>query len=79
MKKLRKQPNPKRNRHKSVYRTVEKLLKARELQGIKTYGTSLQPFNGRNAVQDALEEAMDLVVYLTQLKIEMDHVRRRKA
>lgn len=76
--KLKKQPQPKKSKAKSVYRTVEKLLKARELQGIKTYGVSLQPHNGRCAITDALEEAMDLVVYLTQLKIELDHGKRRK-
>lgn len=71
-KRLKKQPSPQKSAHPSVYRTVEKLLKDREKQGIKTYGMSLQPFNGRDALQDALEEAMDLVVYLTQVKIERD-------
>jgi len=32
--------------------------------GIKRYGTALQPFNGRNMLQDAYEEALDLAIYL---------------
>lgn len=38
--------------------------------GIKRYGTPLQPNNGRNALQDAYEEALDLAMYLKQLLVE---------
>ncbi len=41
-------------------------LKARREQGIATYGTTLQPRNGRDALEDALAEALDLAQYLTQ-------------
>jgi hypothetical protein len=51
---------------------VEDLLK-REAIGIKTYGSSLQSHNGRNALQDAYEEALDLAVYLKQKIIEMEN------
>ena len=40
------------------------------LNGIQKYGTSLQPFNGRNAVQDAVEENMDHLAYVEQLAQE---------
>lgn len=38
--------------------------------GRKKYGVGLQPFNGRNCLVDALQEALDLVVYLRQLVYE---------
>jgi hypothetical protein len=36
----------------------------RDATGEKKYGVRLQPFNGRNFVQDAYEEALDSIVYL---------------
>ena len=34
--------------------------------GRRKYGTFLQPFNGRDALVDAYQEALDLCVYLRQ-------------
>jgi len=34
--------------------------------GVKKYGTKLKTFNGRNALWDAYQEALDLVMYLRQ-------------
>lgn len=48
------------------------LLERREIRGIATYGTTLQTFNGRDAIQDALEEAIDLWQYLVQIRMERD-------
>lgn len=45
--------------------------KKRNEFGIAKYGTPLQPFNGRDALQDAYEEALDLVAYLQQYKYEV--------
>ena len=45
-------------------------LKQREQMSIETYGQTLKAFNGRDAVQDALEEALDLSQYLLQAKVE---------
>ncbi len=42
----------------------------RHRKGMETYGVPLQPFNGRDAVLDAYEEALDLVVYAKQMEIE---------
>lgn len=39
---------------------------ARRAFGIAKYGTPLQRENGRNYTRDALEEALDLAVYLRQ-------------
>jgi len=35
--------------------------------GIERYGTPLQPFNGRDTLRDAYEEALDLAVYLRSM------------
>ncbi|MFH8483150.1 hypothetical protein [Streptomyces sp. NPDC018055] len=48
---------------------IKHIEKRREL-GIQRYGTPLQTFNGRNAVRDALEEALDLATYLMQVEME---------
>lgn len=41
-------------------------MHARDDLGRARYGTPLQPHNGRDALQDAYEEALDLCVYLRQ-------------
>ncbi|HET8689283.1 MAG TPA: hypothetical protein VFM18_21945 [Methanosarcina sp.] len=48
-------------------------VKSRNEFGIKKYGIPLQPFNGRNALQDAYEEVLDLVAYVRQVKYERDN------
>ena len=39
----------------------------RSLAGARKYGVGLQPFNGRDAVQDAIEESLDHIAYTEQL------------
>jgi hypothetical protein len=48
-------------------------MKDRDVTGAAKYGTRLQPFNGRDSLVDAYQEALDLVVYLRQ-RIEEDGV-----
>jgi hypothetical protein len=45
-------------------------VKARLALGIRKYGTPLQSHNGRDAAQDAWEEAIDLLAYLYQMHME---------
>jgi hypothetical protein len=45
-------------------------IKARMAVGIQTYGTYLRPHNGRNALLDAYQEALDLACYLKQRLVE---------
>jgi len=52
-------------------------MEARREMGLRKYGTVLQPNNGRNALVDAYQEALDLVVYLRQ-KIEEEKIRDEK-
>jgi hypothetical protein len=48
------------------------LLEQRQERGIAKYGTPLQTHNGRDALWDALEEAIDLAQYLMQAIMERD-------
>lgn len=54
----------------SVQDALIELVSQRRDLGVKRYGQQLQTFNGRDALQDALEEAVDLASYLTQLRME---------
>lgn len=60
------EPMPAKNNYPAIWDLVVEDIKERDVTGIKTYGTRLQPFNGRNALIDAYQEALDLVVYLRQ-------------
>ena len=55
------------NDHPDIQSQVQADLEARRQVGISRYGTALQPFNGRDTLRDAYEEAMDLTVYLRSL------------
>lgn len=41
-------------------------LQARKAEGTKKYGTCLRANNGRDALLDAYQEALDLCLYLRQ-------------
>jgi hypothetical protein len=45
-------------------------IRERTEHGRRKYGTVLETDNGRDALQDAWEEALDLVTYLTQMRLE---------
>ena len=66
------QPLPVPNDRSSVQGMVRQDLELREQVGIQRYGTPLQAFNGRDALRDAYEEALDLACYLRQLISERD-------
>jgi len=63
-------PTP--NAAPSVQGMVMADLETRLQVGIQRYGTALQPFNGRDALRDAYEEALDLACYLRQAIAERD-------
>ncbi len=50
-------------------------IKTRKEVGKERYGTYLQPFNGRSALWDAYQEALDLCQYLRQLIYEEEHAK----
>lgn len=66
------QPKPKNNELPAVWGLVLSDMSKRDIQGKKIYGTRLQPHNGRDALRDAYEEALDLSVYLRQALYERD-------
>ena len=49
-----------------VWLLVLKDMDERRVHGIEKYGTPVQPFNGRDPLIDAYQEALDLCVYLRQ-------------
>lgn len=59
------EPPPARGRL-DVWPLVIADMKERNEVGTRKYGTPLQTHNGRNALVDAYQEALDLVVYLRQ-------------
>ena len=69
------QPLPVVNDHQDIQTRVIEDIKARREVGIKRYGTALQPHNGRDSLQDAYEEAMDLTMYLKQMLVERSEER----
>ena len=55
---------------KRVFKQLHKDIEARNKKGKLTYGKELFTHDGRNTLQDAYEEALDLVVYLLKMKME---------
>lgn len=64
------QPVPKNNDNPPTWELVVEDMIKRDMAGRGKYGTPLQPFNGRNSLQDAYEEALDLAVYLKNAILE---------
>lgn len=54
---------------------VAGLGRERDALGRKRYGTALQTFNGRDSLVDALQEGLDLLVYLRQYLEENPEVQ----
>lgn len=66
------QPAPTPNAHPAVWPLVMVDMAGRDKLGRERYGTPLQPHNGRDALRDAYEEALDLAVYLRTAIFERD-------
>ena len=53
---------------------IQALLKQRDLQGWSNYGRPMEIHDGRDGLQDSLEEALDLMAYLEKSLQEIpDH------
>ena len=61
---------------KSLWDKVVDDMREREQLGIQRYAVPLAPFNNRDALRDAYEEALDLVVYLKQAIEEREQLMR---
>jgi len=66
------EPMPVVNSHPHVADLVIEDINGRKAFGMKKYGTALQPHNGRDALNDAYQEALDLCKYLRQCIYERD-------
>lgn len=66
------QPPPAHNDKPSIHDLVIADMKARKAMGLAKYGTPLQAGNGRDALMDAYQEALDLCMYLKQAIEERD-------
>ncbi len=60
------QPPPRANEFQPVWELVVEDMRQRDRDGRHKYGVPLQSFNGRDALVDAYQEALDLCVYLRQ-------------
>lgn len=58
------------NGRRPIVDIVRDDLLERKEHGVRKYGQALQAFNGRDPVQDAFEESVDLMLYFKQLLIE---------
>jgi hypothetical protein len=67
------EPPPTISGNPHVWSLVMEDMYDRDATGKQKYGTHLQPFNGRDALIDAYQEALDLVVYLRQAIYERDN------
>lgn len=65
-------PAPIPNNAPSIHDLVIADIRARKELGKQRYGTILQAGNGRDALLDAYEEALDLAAYLRQAIAERD-------
>jgi hypothetical protein len=66
------QPSPQTNDRPAIQDLVMTDVAERKRVGIERYGTPLQGFNGRDALVDAYQEALDLCQYLRQAIYERD-------
>ena len=73
------QPAPIPNECTASWLLVIKDMEQRNAFGVAKYGTPLQAFNGRDALKDAYEEALDLCVYLRTEMEERDEKARKLA
>ena len=60
------QPMPVTNNHPAILDLVIEDIKERNAVGVETYGTRLQPFNGRKPLIDAYQEVLDMAFYIRQ-------------
>lgn len=67
------QPAPIPNTRPAVWLLVIQDMAERDTVGRERYGTPLQPYNGRDALVDAYQEALDQAVYLRQAIYERDN------
>lgn len=73
------EPSPTKSKYPHVWDMVVSDMHMRDRFGSHKYGTALQPFNGRDPLVDAYQEALDMCVYLRQAIYERDILRAHLA
>lgn len=58
----------------SVQDALIRAIEQRRDMGVRKYGRPLEAHNGRDALLDAWQEAVDLAAYLTQMRLERGDV-----
>lgn len=76
MTEYKEQQPPIANDSTPIWELVIADMRARDKVGRQRYGVPLQASNGRDALRDAYEEALDLCAYLRQAIAERDAVSR---
>lgn len=66
------QPNPIANDGASMHDLVIARIEERKRIGLAVYKTPLQANNGRDALEDAIDELVDGACYLMQAKVERE-------
>lgn len=69
------QPDPIKTDGPCIQDLVIADIRDRKRVGTERYGTVLQPFNGRDALLDAYQEALDLCIYLRQELYERNRMQ----
>ena len=70
---MKKQPKPTQGRGPAIWSLVIADAHKRDKFGLDKYGVRLRGKNGRDALTDAYQEALDLCVYLRQAIWERDN------
>lgn len=63
----------------SMHDLAVERLRERKALGLAKYGSLLQAGNGRDSLEDACQEAADLLVYLEQARLEVAGLRAELA
>lgn len=71
--------DPPRSGRRVVLDDLVELLRQRSEFGQRKYGTKLETHNGRDAYLDALQELLDLFVYIHQAQMENADLRQENA
>lgn len=66
------EPPPSVNASPAIWDLVVADMRERDANGLRKYGTRPQANNGRDALVDAYQEALDLAVYLRQAIAERE-------
>ena len=64
------EPMPAKNDERAIWDLVIDDMKQRDEIGQERYKTRLQPFNGRNSLNDLFQELLDAVAYVRQSIVE---------